>query len=216
MHRGVKTGRVARASQFERDDMLYSGYAILFCSISFNPMRLMATCAAGNGNTSSSAGAALRRFAFAVLVCCLDVACHQSATTTAEAPDQKAGLQQPLTAFRQVITSSIDKINVHPGQEIKVAVRIENPGTEAWMSAGRYPVTISYKWFKGAEMLPIEGERTLLPGTIGPNQGVNTDVRVVAPDQKGDYTVRVTLVQEGVAWFMVKSNTFLELPATVR
>src|SRR5262249_25571767 len=40
-------------------------------------------------------------------------------------------------------------------------------------------------------------------------------VRVVAPNEPGSLALRITLVQEAVAWFMMKSNTFLELPATV-
>jgi hypothetical protein len=64
-------------------------------------------------------------------------------------------------------------------------------------------------------MLPIEGERTILPAPVGPNQAIEAAARVVAPDQTGSFAVRITLVQEAVAWFMLKSNTFLELPATV-
>jgi hypothetical protein len=126
------------------------------------------------------------------------------------------GLQQPLTSFRQVLTSSLDKLSLRPGQEIRVPVHIENPGTETWISAGRFPVTISYKWFKDGELLPLEGERTILPGSLAPNQDVNVDVRVVAPSMAGNFTLRISLVQEGVAWFMNKSDTFLALKADVK
>jgi hypothetical protein len=126
-----------------------------------------------------------------------------------------AGVQQPLTSFRQVLTSQTTSLTLHPKQETKVPLRIQNPGAETWASAGRFPVTISYKWYKDSQMLPIEGERTILPASVGPNQSVDAAVRVVAPDQAGTYALRLTLVQEAVAWFMLKSNTFLELPATV-
>lgn len=56
----------------------------------------------------------------------------------------------------------------------------------------------------------------MLPGVVAPNQAVNVNVRVVAPEKPGEYTVRITLVQEAVTWFMTKSNTYLELPATVK
>jgi hypothetical protein len=131
-------------------------------------------------------------------------------------PYDGTGGEQPLTSFRQILTTSTAKLTVHPGQEIKLPVRVQNPGSETWAPTGRYPVTVSYKWFKGTEMLPIEGERTVLPGPVAPNQAVSTDVRVVAPGQKGDYTLRITLVQEGVGWFMMNSNTFLELPSAVK
>jgi len=125
-------------------------------------------------------------------------------------------MQPPLTSFRQVLTSSTTRLSLHPGQEVKIPVRIENPGQEPWPSTGPFPVNVSYKWFNGATMLPVEGERTPLPGPVGPDQSVNVDVRVVAPNQLGNFALRISLVQEAVAWFMLKSNTFLELPATVK
>lgn len=81
---------------------------------------------------------------------------------------------------------------------------------------GRCPVNVSYKWLDGAaKLLPIEGERTPLPGPVPAGHAVNVDVRVIAPGQPGQFALRITLVQEGVAWFMMKSDTFLELPVTV-
>ena len=65
-------------------------------------------------------------------------------------------------------------------------------------------------------MLGIEGERTALTSPIGPQQAIDLDVRVVAPAQPGKYALRITLVQEAVTWFMIKSNTFLEIPVTVQ
>jgi hypothetical protein len=148
----------------------------------------------------------------AVPFCFINNACHESPDTSSES----GGLQQPLTSFRQVLTSSTTSLTLHPAQEVKIPVRIQNPGTETWVSAGHYPVTISYKWFNGGQMLPIEGERTVLPGPVAPNQAVNADVRVVAPGQPGNFDLRITLVQEAISWFMMKSNTFLRLPVTVK
>ena len=123
--------------------------------------------------------------------------------------------EQPLTSFRQVLTSSASGLTLHPKQETTIPLHIQNPGGETWVSEGRYPVTISYKWFQNGRMLPIEGERTLLPAAVGPNQAADANVRVVAPAAAGAYALRLTLVQEAVAWFMLKSNTYLELPVTV-
>jgi len=148
-----------------------------------------------------------------ILCCFVDTSCRETPGTNSESG---GGLQQPLTAFSQVLTSSTTSLTLHPGQEVKIPVRIRNPGTETWVSAGRYPITISYKWFNGGQMLPIEGERTLLPAAVPPNRAVNADVRVIAPDQTGNFDLRITLVQEAVSWFMTKSNTFLQLRVTVK
>ena len=129
--------------------------------------------------------------------------------------EKKAGMQKPVTSFRQILISSTTNLQLHPGQDTKITVQIQNPGTEIWTSTGQYPINVSYKWYKGGNMMTIEGERTRLPSPVGPNDAITTDVRVVAPPDPGKYALRVTLVQEAVAWFMIKSNTFLEVPVTV-
>lgn len=139
-----------------------------------------------------------------------------AAPASTAAPAPAPGLHQPLTAFTQKITSSAKTVSLRPKETAEIPVRIENPGSDTWMTAGPLPITISYKFFSGNEMLPIEGERTFLPKPIGPASASDVNVRVVAPPKPGKYELRVTLVQEGVAWFMTKSNTFLSLPVTVR
>jgi len=125
------------------------------------------------------------------------------------------GLSQPLKSFQQLLTSAIEALSLHASQEVRIPVRIGNPGSEIWFSAGPRPVTISYKWFANDRMLPIEGERTLLPAPVGPGQSVDANVRVIAPNEPGNFDLRISLVQESVGWFMAKSNTYLKLPATV-
>jgi hypothetical protein len=122
----------------------------------------------------------------------------------------------PLESFCQKLTTTIDTMILQIGQEVSILVRIENSGHETWPSTGRFPVNVSYKWFDGAQLLPIEGERTALPRPIPAGHVVNMDVRVIAPNKPGKFTLRITLVQENVAWFMTKSGTFLELPVTVK
>jgi hypothetical protein len=153
-------------------------------------------------------------FGMTILALWMSAGCQPSATTPAS--ESKEGIEEPLSSFQQVLTSSTTKLALAPAQEIRIPVRIENPGTESWVGVGKYPVTVSYKWYQNGNMLPIEGERTVFPGVIGPHGAANVDVRVVAPDKPGNYVVRVTLVQEGVAWFLLKSNTYLELPAVVK
>jgi hypothetical protein len=125
-------------------------------------------------------------------------------------------VDRPLTSFRQLLTSLIKELTLHPAEEVRIPVWVANPGSEAWASQGQYPVTVSYKWFAAAGMLPAEGERTALPKAVAPDHYVEVQVRVVAPAQPGEYFLRITLVQESVAWFMLKSNSFLQVPVTVR
>ena len=122
---------------------------------------------------------------------------------------------QAFSSYNQLVQSPATKLSVSANEKFDVPVRIENPGTDTWVSAGSAPVNVSYKWFLEAKMLPIEGERTPLPKPIGPKMSLELPVHVVAPSQPGKYELRVTLVQEGVTWFMTKSNTYLAIPVAV-
>jgi hypothetical protein len=126
-----------------------------------------------------------------------------------------AGMNQPLTSFNQLIQSSVSNLSVSANEKFDLPLRIENPGADTWVSAGSVPVNVSYKWFLNGKMLPIEGERTALPKPLGPKASADLTAHVVAPAQPGKYELRVTLVQEGVTWFMTKSNTYLALPVAV-
>jgi hypothetical protein len=127
-----------------------------------------------------------------------------------------ASLDQPLTSFRQALTSSINSLQLRIRQKTVVPVKIQNPGPETWIGAGKYPITVSYKWFENGKILPLEGERTVFPSAIKPGASAEVNVRVTAAGKPGRYALRITLVQEGVAWFMTQSGMYLELPVTVK
>lgn len=122
---------------------------------------------------------------------------------------------QSLSSYNQIIESDTKNLSVSTSQRFDIPVHIKNPGTDTWSSTGAAPVTISYKWFLNGEMLPIEGERTLLPEPIAPTGAADVTVHVVAPTETGKYELRVTLVHEGVTWFMTKSSNYLSLPISV-
>lgn len=126
------------------------------------------------------------------------------------------GMTAPLTSFHQQITSSLSSVTVTPGAAFTVPVTVKNTGGQRLSSVGKYPVTLSYKWFEAGRMLPIEGERTPLPVPISPGQRISFDARIVAPPAGQHLTVKLTLVQEGVAWFMMRNAPALELNAKLK
>jgi hypothetical protein len=81
----------------------------------------------------------------------------------------------------------------------EVACRIENLGASFLVSAPPHPVHISYRWV--ADGAAEEGERTRLPQSIAPRATADCVLGLRAPAEPGAYELRVTLVQEGVAWF---------------
>jgi len=77
--------------------------------------------------------------------------------------------------------------------------RIENLGSTFLVPAPPHPVHISYHWSRdGASE---EGVRSPLPYAIPPGTGVTCRCGLVAPSAPGEYELRLTLVQEGIAWF---------------
>jgi hypothetical protein len=80
-----------------------------------------------------------------------------------------------------------------------VTCRIENLGPAFLVSAPPHPVHISYRWVAGSAA--EEGERTRLPQSIAPSTSATCFLGLRTPAEPGVYELRVTLVQEGVAWF---------------
>jgi uncharacterized protein DUF4915 len=81
----------------------------------------------------------------------------------------------------------------------EVTCRIENLGPAFLVSAPPHPVHISYRWIAGTTA--CEGERTRLPESIAPSTSAECFLGLRTPATPGVYELRVTLVQEGIAWF---------------
>jgi hypothetical protein len=68
------------------------------------------------------------------------------------------------------------------------------------ISSGHW-VHLSYHWVNEAGADVIEGARHVLPCGFRPQEETATGLTVAAPAQPGRYRFRLSLVQEGVAWF---------------
>ena len=123
-----------------------------------------------------------------------------------------SSLDRPLSSFAQEITSPLKRLRMRPNQPIQLPVVVKNIGPENWVSQGTAPVMLSYKWFANETMLPAEGERTTLPGVLRPGETVPLQMRIVAPERTGSVVLAVTLVQEGVAWFLSSGGSALRIP----
>src|ERR1035438_530780 len=136
-----------------------------------------------------------------------------SARNAAPSPvDSGVRDDQAFSAFSERITSSIRILSVHPGDTTSVPLTITNTSGNRWVSAGKYPVTLSYKWFDSGKMLAVEGVRTLLPQAVDPGQTVSLDARIVVPQEGKNLELRLSLVQEGVAWFFTRGAAPLVIP----
>lgn len=95
-----------------------------------------------------------------------------------------------------------------PPREISVSApvwldaKVTNETNEALSSVPPYPVRLSYHWIEKMtrQMVVFDGRRSALSPALGPNTTARYPMRVVAPDQPGEYILQATLVQEGVCW----------------
>jgi hypothetical protein len=112
----------------------------------------------------------------------------------------------PLARFGQILQPLFRPEAMRVGSPATIPVRITNPTTETWSAAGdgtgALSVRLSYRWMDlGGRAVVLDGLRTLLPRDLGPGESVAVDAKVAPPEVPGPYVLRLSLVQEGVAWF---------------
>lgn len=123
--------------------------------------------------------------------------------------------------------------SVSQDEEFQVQIVIGNTSDQTLNSLGTNPIHISYHWLNklATECSVFDGERTkLIPplegcrkvgitGAFDIINGLRTNevkkkysVRVVALPDKGEYTLRISLVQEGMFWFdQLSANCFVDI-----
>lgn len=102
---------------------------------------------------------------------------------------------------------------IDPGATFQVRIELANRSPSAW-GEGQNPVRASYHWLtQTGEMLEFEGARTHLGSArIEPGTRREILVKVLAPTLPGRHRLKLTLLQEGIAWFddsIFDSPTFL-------
>jgi hypothetical protein len=114
------------------------------------------------------------------------------------------------------------------GQITKIFAVVQTHSNFAWLKPNKVknPVNFSYHWLNAqGEMVVFEGERTALPWGLfydrnsvydfGANTTAGLQAKIKAPDRPGDYILRLTMVQEGVAWFDAKGAKTKDIPVTI-
>src|SRR5215831_17482600 len=72
----------------------------------------------------------------------------------------------PLARFEQELTMPEKELVLKAGQTTTIPVTVRNLTGVTLSSSGRYPITLSYRFFQNGKMWPIEGDRTLLSGAL--------------------------------------------------
>lgn len=124
-----------------------------------------------------------------------------------------------LTSYSQQITSAVKDFTVKAGETYNLNIKVTNTGAEAWFGGGVVGrVDASYRWYDAkGKLLPLEGARAPLNRLhIPPGESDELLLPVNAPGDAGDYTLWVSMVQEGYDWFFARGAQPLVLKVTVR
>jgi hypothetical protein len=101
-------------------------------------------------------------------------------------------------------------------QSVKVPVSVRNTSNFSWTPSGDHPVRLAYHWFdKDGRKVVHDGERTFLAADLPVGSTAKLSATVTAPPTAGDYTLRLTFVEEGVAWFDDEGAKPVEIPVKV-
>lgn len=92
---------------------------------------------------------------------------------------------------------------VHVSDLFWLEAKVTNGTDETLFSLSPYPVRLAYHWLEKTtrQMAVFEGIRSRLSGGLDPNISTPYPMKIIAPDQPGEYILQTTIVQEGVRWF---------------
>ena len=112
----------------------------------------------------------------------------------------------PPVGFKVEFTGQRVPGEMTTGQRLFAAVSLKNASPRTWPSKpngkGRNAVNFSYHWLDQKNRAVVfDGLRTPLPHDLRPGDAVELNAAIQAPERPGRYTLVMTLVQEGVAWF---------------
>jgi hypothetical protein len=113
---------------------------------------------------------------------------------------------RPLLHPRAGIVARVPAVAL-PGETLVVPVTVTNRSDRTWSAVGVfktgvYRVGVGYRWFDDrGKIVVAEGDRSRLPRDVPTGVSAEVATRIPVPAKPGAYRLRITVVQEGVAWF---------------
>ncbi|MCB0150747.1 MAG: hypothetical protein KDE01_24240, partial [Caldilineaceae bacterium] len=124
----------------------------------------------------------------------------------------------PVPAYAVEWVSDTFPPRLTAGQTIVVPISVRNIGSMTWSWGGGNPFRLGYRYYRNRKVLPLppaKDLRTDVPDDVTPGQTVVIQARIALPDEPGNYTLELDLVQEGVTWFKERGATVLTRWLTV-
>lgn len=102
----------------------------------------------------------------------------------------------------------------------EVNVTVKNNSTENWYANPEYGVNsinLSYRIYdKEGKTVLYDGLRKPLTSDILQGQSSNFNLQFAVPSDEGEYILRISMIQEGVAWFNdVEGGGYIDIPLIV-
>jgi len=115
------------------------------------------------------------------------------------------------------VRSFVRELNVRPGDVFSLELEIENRGEVSWEDDGLRCTRLCYRWLQtDGSVLVEEGERSVLGGDVLPGEKRVVSVVAKTPLQHvGAAKLRMTLLQEHVAWFDQVGKLFCDIPVQI-
>ena len=109
----------------------------------------------------------------------------------------------PVLEPGMVAIRAVGVLCLTAGERFSVAVTVVNHSAWDMRSESPHPVHLAHHWLRedGRTMVRYESERTRLMPALCAGGSTEYDMAGLAPEERGSYILRVTLVQEGVRWW---------------
>jgi ubiquinone/menaquinone biosynthesis C-methylase UbiE len=108
---------------------------------------------------------------------------------------------------------------VEPGESFTIQARVENTGDTKWLSQPTHLggfVALGAKLVDANRIIVIHNYgRGLLHHDISPGASASVEITLPAPDEPGQYLVKLDMVDECIAWFEHKGSKPAFIPLTV-
>jgi acetolactate synthase-1/2/3 large subunit len=109
----------------------------------------------------------------------------------------------PESAFKIEISAQMPE-SIIADATVEIPVRLRNDGGAILITAPPNPVLFCYRWVSPVDNTEVDSGHWLhtpLPRAVPPGTTVEARIEIAAPALVGEYLLRVTLLQENVAWF---------------
>ena len=132
--------------------------------------------------------------------------------------DQEVNPLSPQQAGCIHVSCQPTGATVDCGEVFTVPTTITNGTTCALDACASNPMFIGYHWLnRSGTPVRLDAGRMPINPPLPPGGAATYPVNVAAPSDSGDFTLRITLVQEWIQWFdQPGTNVFVDIPVTVQ